>query len=114
MLRTVFMIGLFALLGLFALKLAFAVTRPVPGIAEAIPHQAHSAAVKLATLFPDAGFEPDGVIEGIGLVLKDDGVAVIEVPPGIARRFSPPKLSMSPTRRATPRAPAAPSTPARG
>jgi hypothetical protein len=31
-----------------ALKLAFAVTRPVPGIDEAIPHEAHSAAVELA------------------------------------------------------------------
>ena len=31
-----------------ALKLAFTVTRPVPGIAEAVPHEAHSAAVTLA------------------------------------------------------------------
>jgi hypothetical protein len=31
-----------------ALKLALAVTRPVPGINDAIPHEAHSAAVELA------------------------------------------------------------------
>jgi hypothetical protein len=31
-----------------AMKLAFAITCPVPGIDDAIPHQAHSAAVKLA------------------------------------------------------------------